>query len=211
MKILDIYKKYNIPENLQMHMLRVAACTNIIIDNWNGIELNKEAIIKVSLLHDMGNIIKSRIYNNNSYNIDDSTIDYYINKYGTDDHYVTYQICKELGFSDYELYILNNKVSKENEKIMKCDSFEIKICAYCDERVSPYGVLSIINRLNDAKERYKGKNDTWGNPEVANHLIDCAIEIEKQIFKYCNIKPEDINDNSIKGYIDKLKEYEIRD
>ena len=211
MKIIDIYNKYNIPQNLQMHMLRVAACANIIIDNWNGVELNKEAIIRVSLLHDMGNIIKSRLFNNNSYNIDDNIINYYINKYGNDDHFVTYQICKEIGLNDFELNILNSKVSKENERIMKCNSFEIKICAYCDERVSPYGVDSIINRLNDAKDRYKGKNDTWGNPEVANHLIDCAIEIEKQLFKYCNIFPEDINDDSISEYIDKLREYVIRD
>ena len=36
MNILEIYKKYGIPENLQMHMLRVAACSNLIIDNWEG-------------------------------------------------------------------------------------------------------------------------------------------------------------------------------
>ena len=33
--------------------------------------------------------------------------------------------------------------------------------------------------------------------------------IEKQIMEYCSIKPEDINDNSIKKYIEKLKIYEI--
>ena len=33
MNILAIYNKYHIPENLQMHMLRVAACSNIIMDN----------------------------------------------------------------------------------------------------------------------------------------------------------------------------------
>lgn len=36
MNIIDIYNKYHLPENLQMHMLRVAACSNLIIDNWNG-------------------------------------------------------------------------------------------------------------------------------------------------------------------------------
>ena len=34
MNIIEIYKKYHLPENLQMHMLRVAACSNLIIDNW---------------------------------------------------------------------------------------------------------------------------------------------------------------------------------
>ena len=58
MNILDIYNKYHLPENLQMHMLRVAACSNLIIDNWAGDELDKSAIIRVCLLHDMGNIVK---------------------------------------------------------------------------------------------------------------------------------------------------------
>lgn len=58
MNILEIYNKYYLPENLQMHMLRVAACSNLIIDNWSGPEIDKEAIIRVCLLHDMGNIVK---------------------------------------------------------------------------------------------------------------------------------------------------------
>ena len=58
MNIIKIYNKYHLPANLQMHMLRVAACSNLIIDNWNGQKLDKEAIIRVCLLHDMGNMVK---------------------------------------------------------------------------------------------------------------------------------------------------------
>ena len=58
MNIIEIYKKYHLPENLQMHMLRVAACSNFIIDNWIGQEIDKELILRVSLLHDMGNMSK---------------------------------------------------------------------------------------------------------------------------------------------------------
>lgn len=104
---------------------------------------------------------------------------------------------------------MQGKESKRNEEIMNSDSFEIKICAYCDERVSPYGVDSIKDRLEDAKKRYKGTQSIWGNEEKANHLIDCAIEIEKQIMMYCKINPIDINDNNIESYIEKLKNYVI--
>ena len=58
MNIIEIYKKYHLPENLQMNMLRVAACSNFIIDNWIGQEIDKELILRVSLLHDMGNMVK---------------------------------------------------------------------------------------------------------------------------------------------------------
>lgn len=58
MNIMDIYNKYHLPENLQIHMLRVAACSNLIIDYWNGPYIDKQAIIRVCLLHDMGNMVK---------------------------------------------------------------------------------------------------------------------------------------------------------
>lgn len=56
--IIEICEKYYIPEQLQLHMLRVVASAKLIIDHWEGKEIDKEAIIRVSLSHDMGNIIK---------------------------------------------------------------------------------------------------------------------------------------------------------
>ena len=175
MQIIDIYKKYHIPQQLQLHMLRVAACSNLILDNFEGKKINKVSIIRVRLLHDMGNIAK----------------------------------IKDNPDNDYELQIMQGKESKRNEEIMNSDSFEIKICAYCDERVSPTGVESIQKRLEDAKKRYKGTSSIWGDEKKADYLIECALEIEKQIMQYCSIKPEDINDDSIKEYIEVLKGYKI--
>ena len=58
MKIKDIYSKYNIPPNLQLHMFRVAAFADILCDNHKKVDFDKEIIIKSCLLHDLGNIIK---------------------------------------------------------------------------------------------------------------------------------------------------------
>ena len=58
MNIIEIYKKYHLPEHLQMHMLRVATCSSLIIDNWNGTMIDKESIIRASLLHGMENMAK---------------------------------------------------------------------------------------------------------------------------------------------------------
>lgn len=104
---------------------------------------------------------------------------------------------------------MQGKESKKNEEIMNSNSFEVKICAYCDERVSPHGVVSIVDRLEDAKARYKGIASIWGNEGKANHLIECALKIEKQIMQYCRIKPEDINGNNIEKYINELKKIDI--
>ena len=209
MNIIEIYKKYHLPENLQMHMLRVAACSNLIIDNWTGAEIDNKAIIRVCLLHDMGNIVKIP----EDFSKDQEFLKIrkkYFDKYGTNDHEINLEIGKQEGLTEQELTILDGKRSRKNEETLKSNSYERKICAYCDQRVAPDGVVSIKERLEDAKVRYKNKPlSVWSNEKKANHLIECSLGIEKQIMQYCKLKPEDINDFSIKEYIEQLKAYDI--
>lgn len=209
MNILDIYSKYHLPEHLQMHMLRVAACAYLIIDYWNGEPLDKTAIIRVSLLHDMGNMVKIP----EDFSKDEEFLKMrkkYFEKYGTDDHAINLEIGKQEGLTEKEMELLDGKRSRKNEETLNSDSYERKICAYCDQRVAPDGVVGIRERLEDAKVRYTDKPlSVWSNEEKANHLIECSLGIEKQIMEYCSISPEDINDKSIEKYIEKLRKYEI--
>ncbi len=210
MNIIKIYEKYYLPENLKMHMLRVSACSNLILDNWNGPKIDKEAIIRVSLLHDMGNIVKIPENFTNDTNFI-KTRKKYFEKYGTNDHEINLEIGKQEGLTEKEITILDGKRSRKNEETLSSNSYERKICAYCDQRVAPDGVVGIKERLEDAKIRYKDKPlSVWSNEEKANYLIECSLGIEKQIMQYCNIKPEDINDESIKDYIERLKQYDIK-
>ncbi len=209
MNIIEIYNKYHLPENLQMHMLRVAACANLILDNWIGKPIDKKAIIRVSLLHDMGNMVKIPEKEIQDKEFKELRKKYY-EKYGTNDHKINLLIGKEEGLSDKELEILEGKRSRKNEQTAKSDNYEIKICAYCDQRVAPDSVANLKARLEDAKKRYKNRAlSVWSNEEKANQLIKWGLEIEEQIMEYCKLKPEDINNLSIQKYIDRLKEYEI--
>ena len=209
MNILKIYNQYYLPENLQMHMLRVTACTNLILDNWAGMPIDRKAITRVSLLHDMGNMVKIPEEEIQDKDFIELRRKYY-KKYGTNDHEINMVIGEKVGLTDKELDILDGKRSRKNEQTAKSDNYEIKICAYCDQRVAPDGVVSLKERLEDAKIRYKDKPlSVWSNEEKANQLIKCALEIEKQVMRYCKLKPESINNQSIQPYIDRLKEYEI--
>lgn len=210
MNIIQIYKKYYLPENLQMHMLRVAACSNLIIDNWNGPKIDRDAVIRVCLLHDMGNMVKIPEDFSKDKNFTETRRKYF-EKYGTNDHEINLEIGKVEGLSEKEIEILDGKRSRKNKETLNSNSYERKICAYCDQRVAPDGVVGIKERLEDAKVRYKYKPlSVWSNEEKANYLIECSLGIEKQIFQYCSLKPEDINDETIENYIEKLKEYDIQ-
>ncbi len=96
------------------------------------------------------------------------------------------------------------------KKPIKSGTYEVKICTYCDQRVAPDGVRGVRERLEEVKTRYKSKpNSVWSNEEKAEHLIECACGIEKQIMKHCTIKPGEINDETIKENIQKLRNYSI--
>lgn len=56
--ISKIYDRFNILPNLRMHMHRTAAVAEIICDNWKGPQINKDTVVAVSLIHDLGNIAK---------------------------------------------------------------------------------------------------------------------------------------------------------
>ena len=173
--IIEIYEKYYIPKHLQLHMLRVAACAKLILDNWVGEEIDKKAIIRVCLLHDMGNIIKIQEADLQ----DKRTIELrrkYIEKYGEYEHNTNMAIAREEGMTEKELMILDGKRSRKNEETYQSNCYEVKICAYCDQRVAPDGVRGVKERLEEVKERYKKKTTSvWSNKEIANHLIDCAV------------------------------------
>ncbi len=209
MNILDIYNKYHLPERLQMHMLRVAACSNLILDNWKGEKINKDSVIKAALLHDMGNMAK----------ISDDVIKdeefrkirkEYIDKYGRESHKINLIIAKKEGLTDFEVDIIDKKSSRRSEETLNSGRYDVKILLYTDHRVAPYGVTSVKERLEELKIRCKNiPQSVWSNEEKANHIIFCTLEIEKQLLKNCNLSPEDINDNSIEKYIEQLKKYDI--
>lgn len=205
MSIETIYKKYKIMPSLQEHMLRVAAVASLICDNFNE-PLPKEEIITVCLFHDMGNIIKSRFEFMPQF-LEPEGLEYwqkikndYIEKYGTNDHEANLKIIKEIGLSE-KVILLADQIKFS----LLCDhrngnDFVRKIICYADGRVSPYGIVSYNDRMEEVRGRYKDREDLFP-PKEGIGLIKCGKEIEKQIFAKCRIKPEDINDKTVASII----------
>jgi hypothetical protein len=212
-KITDIYEEYKIMPNLQMHQLRVASVVSQLCDSLS-LEVTKEILIITCLLHDMGNIIKSKLDYFPEF-IQPEGLDYwqsvkneFIQKYGDDEHEATVQIIKELGLPERIVNLAGeNRFSymckhSEGEDLMQ------KLIHYADGRVGPHGILSYDERMNDANKRYKNHKLSV-EEEERDRLVECGRDIEKQIFSHSNIKPEDINDESVREIIEQLKNFEI--
>ncbi len=201
--IEQIYSDYKIPINLRNHMTTAANLSKTIIDNWSGQQINKDNIILSLLLHDLGNIVKFDLETETGLKlidpIDLKDIDglkqirkEFIEKYDDDDHIVTNKILDELKVNERVKKIVKKHVFNNNEDTLKSLDWDVKIAAYSDQRIGPYGILSLEDRFNELKKRYANRDHARVNNSKIDLFIDCAFKIEKQIFANTKIKPEDI-------------------
>lgn len=208
MIITDIYKSYGIPEKLQMHMLRVAGIADQVLSTWHGPSIDRESLMRVLLLHDMGNIIKIDCEPDEN-QLTSTTREEYISKFGKNDHRISLEIAKELGLSDKELTLMDGKVFIRNDETVASQDYARKIGAYADQRAAPGGVNPLLMRLREAQRRYLDRPGSSMNNPRTEMLIECALEIEKQIMEHCDIEPEEITDASVAPFIEHLHTFEI--
>lgn len=215
MKIVDIYKKYEISQILQLHQLKVAAVASLICDNFAQVQ-DKNTIITACLIHDMGNVLKFNFeYFSDEFFEPEGKIywkqvkEKFRQKYGDDEHKASIQIAKELSVSNRVIEIISRMEFDMLAEIANETDFEIKICKYSDLRVSPLGVTSLKDRLSEGKKRYVEQPTSKYLLADFERLASYAQKVEQQIFEKCRIKPEDINDDSVSPPIEDLKNFEI--
>src|SRR4051812_46159318 len=155
-KVSDIYAEYKIMPPLQLHQLRVAAVAAMICNSLPGVD--KETVVIACLFHDMGNIIKSDLLYFPEF-IQPEGLDYwkkvkqeYIQKYGADEEEATKEIAREIKLPQKVMSCIDAiGFSKLTERVNN-PSVEKKICYYADQRVGPYGVLTIQGRLEEGRK-----------------------------------------------------------
>jgi hypothetical protein len=216
MKIEEIYKKYRIMPMLQEHQLRVTAVAMMIAEN-SGMEIDCKTLTTACLVHDMGNIIKANLdlYPENFTKEKDRRYwqevkDEYIKKYGPDEHQATITIAKELGMPQEVLDILRQTGFANALATAASDTPELQIQFYSDMRVGPHGIISMKERVEEGRVRYTlNKPGYMGDEELFNKRVKSISSIEKELFKDCRIKPEDITDKSIEPFMEKARNYDL--
>ncbi len=212
MKIVEqIYNEYKIMPNLKEHMYKVAATASLICDNFSE-RLDKNSILSACLLHDMGNIIKSKLDYFPEF-LEPEGMEYwsivqkdYIKKYGNDEHEATIKIAKELKIPKKIISLLKCFKFLNAYDLDKEDNWNKKICFYSDMRVSPHGIVSIEERFIDGQKRYPNLS----SKEKTEKCRECIKNIEKQIFEKSKIRPEEITEDKVKNKIKSLKNFIIK-
>lgn len=210
--IQEIYSRYKIPPIIQTHQLRVAAVARIIAEAHAG-KCDAEVVTQVGLLHDMGNIIKVQ-FNVFAEAWEPEGVAYWqavrndmVNQYGPDEHEATVAIAKEIGVSDIVLHCTDMMSFSHIEKVLLEGTLEEQICAYADNRVGPFGVLSLAERLEEAKQRYMYRTDRIFDHARHEEIVHRAHELELLLFTGITLQPADITDAHIAPIIEQLSCY----
>jgi HD superfamily phosphodiesterase len=213
--ITEIYEKYKIMSNLQLHQLRVAAVAKKISDNLVT-QIDKAAVVEACLLHDMGNIIKFDLDYFPQF-LEPEGLEYwqkvkneFIDKYGKDEHEATLEIVRGIGASRQVLECIDSIGFNKIKNSYFDGSIEQKVCNYSDMRVGPDGVVTIYERLTDGKKRYEHRKKYLVGGSVRKEILKELEELEDQILSKPKIQPSDITDESIEPLIKQLRTYEIR-
>jgi len=208
MDIKKIYDKYHIPPNLQKHMLRVAALSQILIENWINQKLDKTSVTTACLFHDMANIIKYNFSNPPIFKREGQKTDYWkniqesiIHKYGHDVYKATLTICHEIGMKNKIIHLVGKLEWSNSLNLIKENRFESMICIYSDMRIGPHGILSLRNRLKDLRSR-----NTSFDFEFTEKY---AAALEKEIQKHISISVNSITDRELNERFEKLLKREV--
>ena len=197
---------------LATHMLRVGAIGKLIAENWNS-KSDSEAVTRLCLLHDMGNIVKFDL----SDGVEKGKFGEiknlphwrqiqkeYLDKYGKSAHDATTGILAEAKLEKFIPYI------SEEEKLYFAEARESElgqaaipsiILMYSDCRVKPSGVVSYRERIDDLKARYGGVGtDTW---------YDWTYWFEEWMQRQVKIDLQSITEEMVTPLFDELLGYNI--
>ena len=214
----QIYAEYKIMPSLQLHQLRVASVGKLICENVSK-PVNADYVILAGLFHDMGNIIKSDLKYFPDF-VKPEGIEYwqkikneYIQKYGDDSHKAIEKIAREIGLPQDVIELIDNIGFSHAEEVRDHGSLELKICIYSDWRVGPRGVLSLKERIDEAKRRYAAQrtdSDISGTREEDfAKLLNACIAIEKQL-EEAGFTAKEATDASIAPIMEALRDYPAR-
>jgi len=192
-------------------MLRVAGVASIVSDHLTDIKLNKNLLVTIMLLHDMGNILKfdlskpDLLDSTDQQRIDQikSIQNKFKNNYSSDCDLATLSILKELGVGESGISLCRDSHGSDLPKFLHTNDWDKKISFYSDMRVGPFGIVSLDNRFQDLINRY---------PDSANQnriTWKLAQKLEHQIQLHCSLDLSTITDATVAPTIFKLQVHSL--
>lgn len=186
---------------LQTHQFRVAAVAKQICQA-QMVPVDTESMVRACLIHDIANIIKFDLQRFPEF-LQPHGLAYwqavqqqYKKDYGNDEHQASLTIAAKLGQPQRIIDLIEGVGFAEIPAAAATSDLELKICCYADQRVTPFGVVSIQERLDEGRKRYAGRTDRTFTVDFDGVAGDLAA-LEEQVFKNTTLTPAEITDVSV--------------
>ena len=192
-------------------MVRVGSVAKFITDANPG-RFDAKNIISACLLHDLGNLIKSKI---------DTFPDMYepegqdhwrarkqqmIEIYGPNEDRATEQMVREIGVTEEIERIIDVAKLEHCQLLKDAADDSSRLLLYADMRVQPYHIVSVPERFADIRDRYAA----LGLPEeVSRSYEDAILEIESELYDLIPGSPTEITDESTAAIQTELWNWDI--
>ena len=148
---LKILQENNVPDNIVTHSKTVCEFAMKIADllQKNGSNVNRDLVAAGALLHD-------------------------IKKVNSNDHVMEgYEFVKSLGFQEVALLVKRHGLAHLNDEEFTPKTWEEKIVFYADKRVKNDKIVSVDERFEYIKQRYK--------KEEVEEELKLTKKIEKEL------------------------------
>lgn len=176
---------YQIPPNLQRHMLQVAAVGELLREHWQGPPVHWQVVRMTLLLHDMGNIIKFKRPFLGELESDaphwEQVQQAYVAKYGSNVHEATGDIIRELPLApSLQKQVLHTLDGMQKMFNHQSDlSWETRVVEFADCVVTPAGITDFETRMADLHFRYGKTDPSWQLPFRENaQLMQEQVDID---------------------------------
>ena len=142
--------KNNVPDNIIAHLKAVAEFSEKVMDvlEKRGIKVNRELVRAAALLHD-------------------------VKKMGPNHETRGAEYIKSLGYPDVANLILRHGLAKLNDENFVPKTWEEKIVFYSDKRLKDDRIVSVDERFDDIRKRYKR--------DIVEHEYQLTRKIEKEL------------------------------
>lgn len=203
MTIKQIYSQFQIPQNLRLHMLRVASLAKLIVDNWQGETLNQQDVVICAALHDIAKPITFDPDQQKQFIKSEQELSQVINliinmkeKYGLEEHPAAVKIFQEVGCNKNTIRLIENLEWIYLPRLLKENDLESLILTYVDMRVGPKGILSLEERLKELAER--------AGFEGMEEVIRLSPQLEKTLQEKTEVNLNSISDEQIDANFQKI-------
>lgn len=196
MTISQLYTKFTLPPNLQRHMFEVAKVGEWVADHWAGDAIDTALIVKICLLHDVGNLVKFKRPFLGELEPEAAKWERLqtamIEKYGDDAFLATAQMLTEAGVDSLFTQAVKDLQFTWSEGKSAVD-WEVRIADFADCCVVPKGIVGYEARLVDLKNRYSHRDPAvWAKLDKNTQLIVEHVDTSLDQITELKVSEEDV-------------------